>query len=224
MTTAEIKEKRKLKGIGRFADDKGKGKGKGKSLTDQPNVVGGLTPKQRDQKIFQRVLGKDGELTKKIQNYQDAYSGDTKFSKKYLQDLKDSALKRMKIKPGKYGRREKGTPYEKLSMAEQYDKNTDKLMSKLEKPLTSYIDNPGDTKGLNMFDGNRELKFDSAKLRKFTSSPRIASTVKDKAEGFGASYRAPNRVSKSLEGIGKVKNKKSSDLKSKFAQDLKFIV
>ena len=183
-----------------------------------------MTPKQRDQKIFQRVLGKDGELTKKIQNYQDAYSGDTKFSKKYLQDLKDSALKRMKIKPGKYGRREKGTPYEKLSMAEQYDKNTDKLMSKLEKPLTSYIDNPGDTKGLNMFDGNRELKFDSAKLRKFTSSPRIASTVKDKAEGFGASYRAPNRVSKSLEGIGKVKNKKSSDLKSKFAQDLKFIV
>ena len=170
------------------------------------------------------MLGEGGRLTNKIKSYQDAYGGETKASKKYLKDLRRSALQRMKVNPGRYGRSEKRTPYEELSMAEQYDKNTDRLMNDLEKPLTSYIDNPGDTKGLNMFDGNRELKFDSAKLSKFTSSPRIASTVKDKAEGLGASYRPSNRVSKSLEGIGKVKNKKSSDLKSKFAQDLKFIV
>lgn len=232
LTTAEIKAKRKLKGIGQFADDKGKDKdkdkdkdkGKGNKTKTQPNVVGGLTPKQRDQKIFQRVLGKDGELTRKIEAYQDSYGGVSKDSKKYLKELKESALQRMKIKPGKYDRSPKGTRFADLSMAEQYDKNSDRLMKDLEKPLTSYIDNPGDTKGLNMFDGNRELKFDSAKLRKFSSSPRIASTVRDKAEGLGVTYSGSNRVSKSLEGIGKVKNKKSSDLKSKFAQDLKFIV
>ena len=229
LTTAQIKEKRKLKGIGQFADDKGKDKGKGKGkdkgkkITEQPNVVGDLTDKQRDQKIFQRVLGEGGTLTNKIKSYQDAYGGDSKSSKKYLQALKDSALERMKVNPGRYNRSDKSTPYAELSMAEQYDKNTDKLMNDLKKPLTSYIDNAGDAKGLNMFDSNRELKFDSAKLKSFASSD-IASALRTKAKGLGVSNTAADRTTKTLEGIGKVKNKKSADLKSKFAQDLKFIV
>ena len=224
--------------------DKDKGKGKGKKLDGiksttpaasstgsgstplpvQKDVVGDLAPDQRDQKIFKRVLGKDGALTRKIQAYQDAYGGKGKASKDYLASLRSDALQRMTINPKRYGRDPKGTPFKDLSMAQQYDTNSDRLMSKLEKPLTSYFDKLDDGKGLNMFDSNRQLKFSKSKFNAFTNSPGIASTVEQKARGLGASNLGSDRVSKSLEGIGKVKNKTSADLKSKFAQDLKFIV
>ena len=202
----------------------GGGGGGGSKIDTIPNVLEELDTGQRDQKIFDRVLGKGDPLTKKIQDYQDLYSGDSTSSKNYLKELKDDALQRMKINPESYGRNKEGTIYNNLSMAEQYDKNRTRLMGNLEKPLTNYISSTSDRQGLNMFDSNKQLQFDKNKFKSFADTGNIGTLAREKAKSLGTTNMGSSRATNTLQSIGKVKKKTSSDLQSKFAQDLKFIV
>lgn len=234
LTTAQIREKRELKGIGKSAggnknNNKGDGKGgsqdpvKNNLPKQLPNVLDQVPEGQLEKGIYQDLLGKNKPLTKKIQAYSETYNQNTNKGKDYLRALVENATQRMKINPQSYGRSKEGTSYDSLSMAEKYDSDSKRLLSSLEQPMANYFSNKNEASGLNMFDSNKELKFDSAKLKRFASSG-VASTLRSKAQGLGVSSTDTNRTAKSLEGIGKVKNKKSADLKSKFAQDLKFIV
>jgi hypothetical protein len=233
---ADVKGPNRVRAIAKNARGKNKGNnpkgtssntpvaGGGSEIDTIPNVLEELDPGQRDQKIFNRVLGKGDPLTKKIQDYQDLYSGDSKSSKNYLKQLKDDALQRMKINPESYGRNKEGTLYNNLSMAEQYDKNRTRLMGNLEKPLTNYISSTSDRQGLNMFDSNKQLQFDKNKFKSFADTGNIGTLAREKARSLGTTNMGSSRATNTLQSISKVKKKTSSDLQSKFAQDLKFIV
>lgn len=186
----------------------GGNKGKGNKDKPSPSTTGtapslgdsnlGL----RNRNLFDRGMK---ILNEKADTYQSTFD-----NKKEIKKLRKSALERMSIDPSKYGRK-KG----EQTLAQRYDKNSDKLLDKLKSPLTNFLEKDSASK-LNMFnDGN--IKFDQKKMDTFVDGDTdLVAEIKSAAGALG--YTAPkDPLKRATAALGRIKTpvKRDETLKSR---------
>ena len=125
----------------------------------------------------------------------------------------------MSIDPSKYGREKGGK-----TLAQRYDKNSDKLLDKLKSPLTNFLEKDSGSK-LNMFkDGN--IEFDKKKMKTFVDSDTdLVAEINSAAGALG--YTAPKKpLERATAALGRIKTpyKKDETLKSKLYKKPKMVV
>lgn len=203
-----------------YADNKPTGSGnKNKGNKDKPSPsTAGTAPSLgdsnlglRNKNLFDRGMK---ILSEKTDTYQSTFD-----NKEEIKKLRKSALERMSIDPSKYGREKGGK-----TLAQRYDKNSDKLLDKLKSPLTNFLEKDSGSK-LNMFkDGN--IEFDKKKMKTFVDSDTdLVAEINSAAGALG--YTAPKKpLERATAALGRIKTpyKKDETLKSRLYKKPKMVV